>query len=72
MLSTPALGKWKVSCQFDQDRASDLSELRRLAAIGKMPQFISHDLRHHLSAVYSGKLALAALAGRASAHGRRA
>jgi signal transduction histidine kinase len=54
MLSMPALGMWKAGCQFDQDGAFDLSELRRLATIGRMAQFISHDLRHHLSAVYSG------------------
>lgn len=53
-MSTPAFGKWIAGCQFDQDGATDPGELRRLATIGRMAQFISHDLRHHLSAVYSG------------------
>jgi signal transduction histidine kinase len=33
---------------------SELLESRPLALIGKMAQFISHDIRHHLSAVYAG------------------
>jgi signal transduction histidine kinase len=32
----------------------ELLESRTLAMIGTMVQFISHDLRHHLSAVYAG------------------
>jgi signal transduction histidine kinase len=53
MSSTPAFGKREACCRFDEEDASDLCELQPLAMIGRMAQFISHDFRHHLSAVYS-------------------
>jgi len=53
MSSTPAFGKREACCRFDEEDASDLRELQPLAMIGRMAQFISHDFRHHLSAVYS-------------------
>jgi signal transduction histidine kinase len=37
-----------------QHARRELQEYRPLAMIGRMAQFISHDLRHHLSAIYAG------------------
>ncbi len=37
-----------------RDAKSELLQQTPLAMIGEMAQFISHDIRHHLSAVYAG------------------
>jgi signal transduction histidine kinase len=64
MSSMPTLAKWGAGCRLerpDVQQSEELRDVKRelleqqpLAMIGEMAQFISHDIRHHLSAVYAG------------------
>ncbi len=65
MSSVPVLAKWRAGRRLENSNVRELrqlleqqtEELRQqqpLAMIGEMAQFISHDIRQHLSAVYAG------------------